>query len=513
MDKFSGWYTFALLVFLFSKTSDCFKLQDASIFPGLNVTGLRLPFTELGHFADIPKTLKDEGFLRMGLFCVKRGAFILYRQAQFLSKHGKDIKIASGENKCYNNMQGMQSAQPIGPIHLPKQDSITFYNNPMFGGAGVPTAKDVGLGFFSNMKKTIKSAILIGRQNWTIITQKGIKHCMRVKFDPKEKYPICLLPDLMHTNMKMPGVFLRKVRKGCKAEEVGSNIIEINNCQYWGGKVPRTKPKFTVWGKDVEKGRSDSDTQCAGDGSEEMKETIRLYKALLTNAFDDLIILEWKDIGKVTWKLELLDTIFEIAMAAVPGSLVPFYYMNRIRELFIYQLAKAWKRLGDDGSVTDGKIGLLTEYDYRSLAHLTRNCYGMMGVDGPLFQGIAENAWYRMAEPGQSENIVWRSLVRNKGNNIVIEMTWLLTNMVGGICHRLFGYVHNFWALYIHFITQMYLVPVVPEWSQKIPNLDILLGGDMNVKYNQLALFTSVSLDAANQLEPFKRPTAKTIGK
>ncbi|ODM94587.1 hypothetical protein Ocin01_12094 [Orchesella cincta] len=511
MGKISVW--FSLFIFLyFYKPSDCFKMQDASIFPGLNVTGLHLPFSQIGQFLDIPKTLKDEGFLRMGLFCVKRGAFILYNRPQFQIKDGKDFKIASGDNKCYNDMQGMQSAQPIGPIHLPKQDSITFYHNAFFAGIGSPTAKGVGFGFFSHARKAVKSLILIGRQNWTITTHNGTKHCVRPKFDPKEKFPICLLPNFKSTNIKKLGLYLRKATKGCKEEEVGTSIIDINNCHYWGGKVPPSKYKPLTFEDDDAVGRSDANSMCSGDGSEAMKETMRLYKAVLTNSFDELVLLEWKDIGKSTWKLELLDTVFEIALTAVPGDIITFNYINRIRELFIYQLSKAWTRLGDDGSLPDGKIGLLTEYDYRSLTHLIRQCFNKMTVHGPLFQVTAKKAWISMAEPGQSENIIWRSLVRNKDKNIILEMTWLVANMVGGICHRLFGYVHNFWALYIHFINQMYFNPVVPEWSKIIPNLDILLGGEMSLKYNQLALFTSVSLDAANKLEPFKRPTAKTAG-
>lgn len=48
--------------------------SDASIFPGLKKTGLRLDFSQLGTFDDMEVITKVEGFLKIGLFCVVRGA-------------------------------------------------------------------------------------------------------------------------------------------------------------------------------------------------------------------------------------------------------------------------------------------------------------------------------------------------------------------------------------------------------------------------------------------------------
>lgn len=48
--------------------------SDAAIYPGLKKTGLKLEFSQLGTFDDLEVITKVEGFLKIGLFCVERGA-------------------------------------------------------------------------------------------------------------------------------------------------------------------------------------------------------------------------------------------------------------------------------------------------------------------------------------------------------------------------------------------------------------------------------------------------------
>lgn len=36
--------------------------------------------------------------------------------------------------------------------------------------------------------------------------------------------------------------------------------------------------------------------------------------------------------------------------------------------------------------------------------------------------------------------------------------------------------------------------------------MDIILGGDMEIMYNKMAIFASLALFSANSLEPFQRP-------
>ncbi len=157
----------------------------------------------------------------------------------------------------------------------------------------------------------------------------------------------------------------------------------------------------------------------------------------------------------------------------MPHSLVQPSYMHKLREYFVSELANAWRRQPQDNKddIKEGNetttgisgMGILTEYDYRSLLYQTNECYELMDEEEQAKSNYA--AWNGITNPNGTEGLVWKDLLRKRDYNIVIEMTWVILNMVGGLCHKLFGYQHNYWALYIHFVVNMYLQPVADvEW-------------------------------------------------
>lgn len=188
----------------------------------------------------------------------------------------------------------------------------------------------------------------------------------------------------------------------------------------------------------------------------------------MTGAYNKDVILDFNGITNAKWRLEILDIIWDIAKKAMPHSLVKPSYMHKLREYFVSELANAWRRQPQE-EMKEGNetvvmgMGVLTEYDYRSLLYQTYECLELMSEEDQSKTNY--DAWNSITNPNATEGQVWKDLLRKSGYNIVLEMSWVILNMVGGLCHKLFGYQHNYWALYIHFVINMYLQPVADvEW-------------------------------------------------
>lgn len=59
---------------------------------------------------------------------------------------------------------------------------------------------------------------------------------------------------------------------------------------------------------------------------------------------------------------------------------------------------------------------------------------------------------------------MFEAFIRWRGVDIVVDTTWVLSNLVLGVCHHLFNYSTNFWANFVHVFNDLYLKPVINDW-------------------------------------------------
>jgi hypothetical protein len=59
---------------------------------------------------------------------------------------------------------------------------------------------------------------------------------------------------------------------------------------------------------------------------------------------------------------------------------------------------------------------------------------------------------------------VYEEFARPKALDIVIDTTYVLGNLVLGICHHILEYTSNFWANFIHTFNALYMKPLIEDW-------------------------------------------------
>lgn len=136
--------------------------------------------------------------------------------------------------------------------------SITFFEKPYFGSAGVTALNNVGGNFFENMDHT-RSAIVVGKAPWSIQLATGEKICLQPDFDPKEANPVCFVKDFLtmletqcndtstednnvdddnedddEKQSKNNATILVRASQGCAGVTDEQFIYKLQDCQYWG---------------------------------------------------------------------------------------------------------------------------------------------------------------------------------------------------------------------------------------------------------------------------------------
>lgn len=134
--------------------------------------------------------------------------------------------------------------------------SITFFEKPYFGSAGVSTLNNVGASFFENMEYT-RSAIVVGKAPWSVQFANGEKICLLPDFDPNEANPICFVKDFLtlldsqcndtstedgnggnedddENESKINSTIMVRASQGCAGVTEPSSIYRLQDCQYFG---------------------------------------------------------------------------------------------------------------------------------------------------------------------------------------------------------------------------------------------------------------------------------------
>jgi hypothetical protein len=125
--------------------------------------------------------------------------------------------------------------QPLGSGESPFSPSITFFTQKYFSSSAYPTTTRRGRKFFDNFHGPVKSLIVVGKSQWTLVDMKGKKYCLATNFDTIEPLPICVVPDVSLTHIGKPAE-ISAIHRGCSDDVTFDTLITLEDCEYFGEK-------------------------------------------------------------------------------------------------------------------------------------------------------------------------------------------------------------------------------------------------------------------------------------
>ncbi|ODM96377.1 hypothetical protein Ocin01_10302 [Orchesella cincta] len=478
--------------------------QEAFLWPGPKGKGIHVKFSDSpADWSDLYSLVASKGFYTLGKLCV-RGTFILYESPLFEVKTPNAFHIMSGIGKCSVISDSTKSIQLVGSMGRIKSSSITFFEKPYFGSVAHPTIFNVGSRFFRKMEHTL-SMITSGIIPWTIQLKNGTRFCLKPQFDPTERNPICLVRDLrlLIDNSETPETIenpqIVRATQGCRKEITEELVFRIQDCLYLDKKNHTGKrPGNIIARSDDVEGRTLSADGLCGGNEERAKNVFALYKAAITRNFEFPMFIGWHKLGKNAWKFDILDYIFSIVEDHVPEDLIPFSYMNKMREFFVSKWATAWEKTADTHQDTFS----LSDKEYSTLIRLLKYCKRR-----PSWTSEFRRSWALIQTMDQFNNVTSEGFRYNPSRNIIVEFVWLAGHMVGSLCHLDYAYKLPFWALYFRAFLELYMLPIVPEWKIPQEATELIFGGiDHVLEYKKFAMFTSKVQKAISLIEPLDRP-------
>lgn len=511
---------------------------DANIYGTSEVTpGETIAWSSHPDWSALGELLYGYGLMEIGLLCVK-GAWLLYDKPMYEvnidEKH--NYKMLAGESTCEKPGK-ILSMQPFGSQGVIDESSFTYFHKPNFGSKAYSLTREWSLKDIqreSESNRKIESMITMGNDTWAITVQCGENpRTFCVSPNPvygSDGFPICSLNTLEGTPLSGACNTLISVKMTCESSISETDTITISECRpfdvgNYGRMIKKPSAKVeAATPTPVEKpesrkveqkpeGEEDVDiTQfatCNADGtpSADLSDLLRSLEMRRDNNFNQDPMIVWTINNEDSYKSDLVDATFDIAIRVCPEDAVRASFLNIARELFMSELHESWK-------TTKSPEIDVSEMDF--LLFSLRKCNVLLEEDNnagelekrtmaALARGTADSSKHDF-EAHEMENMY----KREKDDNLIFDITWLAANLVSTICHKTLHFTTNFWYQYVRTFQKTYLEPLASVWKgAKMSNkrLEFIMSGlGVMRQYDGMLKCTNEAIGSVPNMHPFRKP-------
>lgn len=172
--------------------------------------------------------------------------------------------------------------------------------------------------------------------------------------------------------------------------------------------------------------------------------------------------------NKLVWIEELFYKclqVFQEICSTGDGSLLDPEFLNLFAGLYWHHYAKGLEK--DDGAALASMAGKIAEEDWREMLHDMDMCLSVADDEEYNLIGTTTLAafrnYHKLEDLAKKVND-WVPL--GEGLDYVMEINYLMANLVGRICHRANNYDANFLTRFVDMYHVFFLAPVQAQWKE-----------------------------------------------
>ncbi|CAL8111672.1 unnamed protein product [Orchesella dallaii] len=454
-------------------------------------------------FSNIPSIFQERGIDSAALACCD-GAWLVYEEPDYNAPTlDKVLLFADSIANCKPSSEFKEfgSIQHITPLSDRVNSSITFFSDTNFNGPAMrfnnfmkkpdtkPTASD-----------SIGSLITVNTIPWTVTLTDGGRYCIT---PPTDGNPVCFLSNFVDNNLVKPHGGVMRVRKGC-SKDLAQTIITLTECYDIQSGVHSINPAWPS-GKPTEVDERTTGGCEVDPAKEVLDDTLKpLIEARLNGTLGSDDMLTLINDKRNIWKMELFDRSYDLFLSACPPPIVQFDYMQVFAALFVHHLNNAWQ----DGKFLNTSI---REDEWLAMIDNMRDCRSVFSPEAAgevaALTNVDTQSYKKLDDLKEK---VEKLIGFSPQNDHVLEINWLMANLVASVCYKANEYDLNFYPRFINMYHELFFLPIMEQWENpgKYPEAyKYLFGGyGMDKVLTKLTLCTQNYMLASGISEIYPRP-------
>ncbi|ODN06648.1 Brain-specific angiogenesis inhibitor 1 [Orchesella cincta] len=455
-------------------------------------------------FINIPNIYEERGIESAALACCD-GAWLVYEETDYSAPTlDKVVLFADTIANCKPaaDFKTFGSIQHITPLSDREKATITFFSDTNFNG---PAMRFNGFLKAPSTKPTASDAvgsfITVNTVPWTVMLTDGERYCIT---PPADGNPVCFMSNFVDNILVKPHGGVLRVRKGC-AKDLAQTVITMTECYDIASGVNPINPAWPS-GKPEVVGGNNTGGGCEIDPAKEvLDETLKpLIEARLNGSLGSGDMLTAVKDKRNIWKMELFDRVYELFVSACPAPIVSLDYMQVFAALFVHHLNNAW----EDSKFLNNSI---REEDWMTMVRDLRECRSAFhpGSAGAIaVMTSVDTQTYRKLDDLKDK--VEKLIGFSPQNDHVMEINWLMANLVACVCHKANGYDVNFYPRFFNMYHELLFLPIMEQWKNpgKYPEAyKYLFGGyGMDKVLTKITLCTQNYMLSSGISEIYPRP-------